>query len=106
MFTQLSHSAFHLDHIVLLPRREDRGEGSVRPGVWVVLLHVLPVHDLVDGEGDVEDDDGHDELVDRGEVGQQDAVGEHLDPPDQAQYRQGQQGGELKYGYELLAWLW
>ena len=54
----------------------------MRPGVGVVLLDVDPVHDVVDGEGGVEDDDGHDELVDGRQVGQQRRVGEHLDPPD------------------------
>ena len=59
------------------------------------------MHDFVDGEGDVEDDDGHDELVDRGEVGQQDAVGEHLDPADEAEHGEREEGGELKHRFDF-----
>ena len=78
----------------------------MRPGVGVVLLHVLGVQPLVDGEREVEDDDRRDEVVDGGDV-EQDVVGEHLHPPDEAQHRQGNEGGELKrrigvIGYSIV----
>lgn len=69
----------------------------MRTRVRVVLLHVLLVQIAVCQKGRVENEEGDDKLVERRENAlQQACVGEHLEPADQGQDDDGDDGSHLE----------